>query len=116
MITLNFDECDEEKEEEEVNKMVEEEEEVEERRGGGDVWTRDHRGSDSCAASFAPTTYNSGAFSEVPNESLVMSGFYNNGESGNYYCDSDSGVSSMYESIQRGGGNQGEGSSGTKSS
>ena len=113
MITLNFDECDEEKEEEEVNKMVEEEEEVEDRRGGGDVWTR---GSDSCAASFAPTMYNSGAFSEVPNESLVMSGFYNNGESGNYYCDSDSGVSSMYESIQRGGGNQGEASSGTKNS
>ena len=115
MITLNFDECDEEKEEEEVNKMVEEEEEVEDRRGGGDVWTRDHRGSDSCAASFAPTTYNSGAFSEVTTESLVMGGFYN-GESGNYYCDSDSGVSSMYESIQRGGGNQGEGSSGTTSS
>ena len=115
MITLNFDECDEEKEEEEVNKMVEEEEEVEDRRDGGDVWTRDHRESDSCAASFAPTVYNSGAFSEVTNESLVMSGFYN-GESGNYYCDSDSGVSSMYESIQRGGGHQGEGSSGTMNS
>ena len=114
MITLNFDECDEEKEEERVNKMVEEEEEVEDRRNGGDVWTRDHRESDSCAASFAPT-YNSGAFSEVTNESLVMSGFYN-GESGNYYCDSDSGVSSMYESIQRGGGHQGDGSSGTTSS
>ena len=113
MITLNFDECDEEKEEERVNKMVEEEEEVEDRRDGGDVWTRDHRESDSCAASFAPM-YNSGAFSEVTNESLVMGGFYN-GESGNYYCDSDSGVSSMYESIQRGGGHQGDGSSGTKS-
>jgi len=39
-----------------------------------------------------------------------LSGFYNN-DSGTYYCDSDSGVSSMYESIQR-GGNQTDASSG----
>ena len=83
------------------------------RRDGG-VWASDNRGgSDSCAASFA--TYNSGAFyssSEANNESLVMGGFYNNDSSGTYYCDSDSGVSSMYESIQR-SGNHGDASSGT---
>ena len=83
------------------------------RRDGG-VWASDTRGgSDSCTASFA--TYNSGAFyssSEANNESLVMGGFYNNDSSGTYYCDSDSGVSSMYESIQR-SGNHGDASSGT---
>ena len=118
VITLNFDEGDEEKEEEEqeveevVNGVGETEEGVIMGRDGG-VWTSDG-GSDSCAPSFA--TYSSGAFyssSEANNESLVLSGFYNN-DSGTYYCDSDSGVSSMYESIQR-GGNQTDASSGTTS-
>ena len=118
VITLNFDEGDEEKGEEEqeveevVNGVGETEEGVIMGRDGG-VWTSDG-GSDSCAPSFA--TYSSGAFyssSEANNESLVLSGFYNN-DSGTYYCDSDSGVSSMYESIQR-GGNQTDASSGTTS-
>ena len=121
VITLNFDEGDEEKEEEEeeqqeveevVNGVGETEEGVIMGRDGG-VWTSDG-GSDSCAPSFA--TYSSGAFyssSEANNESLVLNGFYNN-DSGTYYCDSDSGVSSMYESIQR-GGNQTDASSGTTS-
>ena len=119
VITLNFDEGDEEKGEEEqeeqeveevVNGVGEKEEGVIMRDGG--VWTSD--GASDSAPSFA--TYSSGAFyssSEANNESLVLSGFYNN-DSGTYYCDSDSGVSSMYESIQR-GGNQTDASSGTTS-
>ena len=124
VITLNFDEGDEEEVEEEqeeevemekaVNGVVEKEGCVMRRHGG--VWSSEG-GSDSFGASYA-TTYNSGAFfnssSEANNESLVTMGGFNDIGSGTYYCDSDSGVSSMYESIQR-GGNHADASSGTTS-
>ena len=105
-----------EEEEGVVNGVVREKEEGVTMRRDGGVWTSDSGGSDSCAASFA--TYSSGAFyssSEANNESLVMGGFYNNDSSGTYYCDSDSGVSSMYESIQRGGNHIADAGSGTTS-